>query len=725
MSQDGTSVDFRERALRERLRVLLLARVLIVSVFLAGAGALVLTRPALQNAVGGRFTFFAIALAYAGTLASALVVRKVRRPVWLAYLQIFFDVVLLTGALAAVRGMSGPLALLYVLPIANAAGLLMLPGAIVAAVAASLAHGTLVWALSSAGATDPVEGLLLRTLVGAGCFLLAALGVGSISRRLETAEEELDTRRDEVGRLEGLHRALANGLECGVLVTDCNGRVRSANPAAQQILSLPAGSILGREISWLVPLLSSASEDMPGGLYVECELRVSGGETRHLRVGRTQLSDTYGNTIGELVVLQDVTRIEELESRLAEADASVSPLAVDESGEPSDLLDVDSSDGGPGAEDGLIGGSGPMRAVSRLIDKVAGTDATVLITGESGTGKELVARAIHRRSPRASGPFVVVNCGAIPETLIESELFGHVRGAFTGAVADRPGLFRRAHRGTIFLDEIGELSPSLQVRLLRVLQDHKVMPVGGTTPIDVDVRVVTATNRVLGELVKDGRYREDLYYRLAVISIDLPPLRERGSDLSQLIAHFVHAAAERHGKPIRGLSPRVTALLLRHSYAGNVRELENVIEHAITLAEGDIVRERDLPESIRGVSPIRAASPAATAESSLYALDDSGLPAAQDMADAAGPETWDSADPERRADGAGVRLPIDEGEGASLDDQLARREKEMLLAALDRASGVKKKAAALLGINYRSFRHRLQKYGLDGNGNAGLERLSL
>jgi two-component system, NtrC family, response regulator PilR len=235
---------------------------------------------------------------------------------------------------------------------------------------------------------------------------------------------------------------------------------------------------------------------------------------------------------------------------------------------------------------------------------------------------------------------------------------------------------------------------------------------------------VTATNRVLGDLVKDGRYREDLYYRLAVISVDLPPLRERGSDLTMLIAHFVRAATERHGKPVRGLSPRVMALLLRHSYAGNVRELENVIEHAITLAECDIVRERDLPESIRGVSPVRALPPAA-AESHFYAMEDIGLPAAEEMSHAAGPEPWESAEPERRVDGTALRLPIDEGEGASLDDQLARREKEMLLAALDRASGVKKKAAALLGINYRSFRHRLQKYGLDGNGDAALERLSL
>ena len=710
--------------LRDRLRVLLFARVLIMSVFLAGAGALWFAKPDVTRALLGDVTFSVLALAYLGTVLSAALVRTVARPGWLAYLQIVFDVLLITGALGAMRGADGPMALLYVLPIANAAGLLMVPGAVAAAVASSVAYGALLLhgqhvVLAVGGL--PTNDLAWPITLAAICFGLTAVGVGGVARRLEVAEGQLENHRDEVGRLEEMHRVLANGLECGILVTDCEGRVRSVNPAAQQILSLPVGSIHGREISWLVPLLESAEAAESRG-HLECSQRVGPGESRRLRIGRSVLRDTYGNQIGEIVMLQDVTRIEQLEARLAEDEGAPLGLGGDED-TPAEN-ENDSEDGatpGPGVEDGLIGTCAAMDQVSRLIDKVAVTDATVLVTGESGTGKELVARAVHRRSARGDGPFVVVNCGAIPESLIESELFGHVRGAFTGAVADRAGLFRRAHGGTIFLDEIGELSPALQVRLLRVLQDHKVLPVGGNAAVDVDVRVVAATNRILEDLVKAGDYREDLYYRLAVISVDIPPLRERGGDLSVLIEHFLRVGAARHGKNVRCVSAKAMSLLLKHPYAGNVRELENVIEHAITLADRDTVQDVDLPESIRGISPVRSVRPSA-AEATASALDGS-LPPSEDLAAASGPDPWASEEAGLGdGPGASLRLPIDDGEGASLDEQLATREKQMLLAALDRASGVKKKAAVLLGINYRSFRHRLQKYSLDAHSDSVLSR---
>ncbi len=709
-----------ESPLRERLRVLLLARVLIMSVFLAGAGALWFGKPQVTRALLGNATFSVIALAYVGTLLSAFLVRSISRPVLLAYLQIVFDVLLITGAVGAMRGASGPMALLYVLPIANAAGLLLVPGAIAAAVASSAAYAALLLhgqhVVMAIGGL-PVPEVAWPITLASICFALTAVGVGGAARRLASAEGELQSHRAEVGRLEDLHRTLANGLECGILVVDCDGRVRSANPAAQQILALPIGSIHGREISWLLPLLDSAERDTEPGGFVECAQRVGAGDSRRLRVGRNSLHDTYGNTMGELVMLQDVTRIEQLEARLAENEGA--PLVLDDDAETDE---EGANKEGSGGEDGLIGSCAEMAQISRLIDKVAAADATVLVTGESGTGKELVARAIHRRSPRSEGPFVVVNCGAIPESLIESELFGHVRGAFTGAIADRAGLFRRAHGGTIFLDEIGELSAALQVRLLRVLQDHRVLPVGSTTATDVDVRVVAATNRVLEDLVKSGEYREDLYYRLAVISIDVLPLRERGKDLAQLIEYFLRQGAERHGKNVKGVSARAMALLLRHPYAGNVRELENVIEHAITLADRDTVQERDLPESVRGVMPARSARPSA-AEATVLAMSGS-LPPSDELVAAAGPDPWsdEAGAGVSEQSGEPVRLPIDEGEGASLDEQLARQEKEMLLAALDRASGVKKKAAALLGINYRSFRHRLQKYALDSHGDSVLSR---
>lgn len=726
MTVEDTRAGGPETPLRERLRVLLLARVLIMTVFVAGAGALWFSKPQVTRALLGDVTFAVIVLAYLGTVLSAVAVRSISRPVLLAYLQIVFDVLLITGALGAMRAASGPMALLYVLPIANAAGLLLVPGAVAAAVASSVAYGALLvhaqHVVLAVGGSAPLDVGWPIVLAGT-CFGLTAIGVGSVARRLADAEGQLERQRGEVDRLEELHRALANGLECGILVADREGRVRSANPASQQILSLPAASILGREISWLLPLLESAEQEGEPGGHVECAQRVGAGDSRRLRVGRTTLRDTYGNTAGQIVMLQDVTRIEQLEAQVAQNEGAPLLLEREEGSDDESAGEDAEASEGPGAVDGLIGRCAAMEQISRLVDKVAAADATVLITGESGTGKELVARAIHRRSGRSEGPFVVVNCGAIPENLIESELFGHVRGAFTGAVADRTGLFRRAHGGTIFLDEIGELSPSLQVRLLRVLQDHRVVPVGGSSPLDVDVRVVAATNRVLEDLVKTGEYREDLYYRLAVISIDLPPLRERGKDLAMLIEHFLRQGAERHGKDVKGVSAKAMTLLLRHPYAGNVRELENVIEHAITLADRDTVQEADLPESVRGVIPTRLARPS-SAEATVSAMGGS-LPPVEDLAAAAGPESWnESAEsrPDTLSGESPVRLPIDEGEGASLDDQLARQEQEMLLAALERASGVKKKAAALLGINYRSFRHRLQKYGLDAHGDSVLGR---
>ncbi len=254
-----------------------------------------------------------------------------------------------------------------------------------------------------------------------------------------------------------------------------------------------------------------------------------------------------------------------------------------------------------------------------------------------------------------------------------------------------------------------------------------MLPVGGTTPVAVDVRVVAATNRVLEDLVKEGKFREDLYYRLAVISIHMPPLREREGDLERLISHFVRLAAERHAKPVTCVSGRAMQLLLRHSYPGNVRELENVIEHAVTLAEGDTLRDVDLPESLResvGARPL--AAPAAAAPAAAFDERDVGIAAdpAGEAPSAASVPMFDAGSAVRDPLARPIVLPIDEGEGASLDEQLARREKEMLLAALARAAGVKKKAATLLGINYRSFRHRLQKYGIDGHGDEMLPRLA-
>ncbi len=247
----------------------------------------------------------------------------------------------------------------------------------------------------------------------------------------------------------------------------------------------------------------------------------------------------------------------------------------------------------------MIGSSPAMQDVFRTIEKVAGYTTTVLVQGESGTGKELVARALHDRSTRAKQPFVAINCGAIPGNLLESELFGHKRGAFTDAHADKKGLFESADGGTLFLDELGELPLALQVKLLRVLQESSVRPLGGTKDIKVDVRVVAATVRVLSDEVESGNFREDLYYRLNVLQVDVPPLRERKEDIPLLIEHFLERNNERLGTKIRGIADKTRKLLLAHHWPGNVRELENIIERAAVLAETDVLQVEDLPERMR------------------------------------------------------------------------------------------------------------------------------
>ncbi len=251
----------------------------------------------------------------------------------------------------------------------------------------------------------------------------------------------------------------------------------------------------------------------------------------------------------------------------------------------------------------LVGRSPQIQRVIELISRVGGTDTTILIEGESGTGKELVARAIHAESPRADRPFVALNCGALPESLLESELFGHVRGAFTGATATKKGLFEEADRGTLFLDEIGDTSPAIQIRLLRVLQEREIRRVGSNAPIKIDVRVLAATHQSLEELVKEGRFREDLLYRLNVVTIPVPPLRERREDIPLLAAHFLAASAKRLGKPVPTLSPEAISLLLEYAWPGNVRQLENAIERAVLLAATDTIFPGDFPPSLLRTPP--------------------------------------------------------------------------------------------------------------------------
>jgi two-component system response regulator PilR (NtrC family) len=312
----------------------------------------------------------------------------------------------------------------------------------------------------------------------------------------------------------------------------------------------------------------------------------------------------------------------------------------------------------------IIGRSARMQALYQMIETVAQVQSTVLVTGESGTGKELVARAIHDLGPRAEKPFVSINCGAFTETLLESELFGYVKGSFTGANTNRKGLFEAANTGTVFLDEIGEMSPAMQVKLLRVLQERKLRPVGATEETMVDTRVIAATNRDLGSMVKEGAFREDLYYRISVIPIELPPLRERPEDIPELAAHFVEKFSANVGRKLT-ISDGVLRLLEQYLWPGNVRELEHAIERAVALEMTDSIQPERLPEKITNYNPYRIAE--------IFEFPEEGL---------------------------------------NLTAHLDQLEKTYVMEALRRTSGNQTNASELLSMSVRSLRHLLDKHGI-------------
>jgi PAS domain S-box-containing protein len=377
--------------------------------------------------------------------------------------------------------------------------------------------------------------------------------------------------------------AILRSLNDGVFCVDENWRITCYNPAAAEITGVPREEALGRPCHEVFSsnicekacaLRFTIETGRPISNMAITVVNRKGNEVP-VSISTSILKDKEGRIIGGVETIRDLSLVEQLRKEL---------------------------DAHHGFED-ILSKSPKMQHIFDVIPTIAESDSTVLITGESGTGKGLVARAIHNLSPRMDKPFITVNCGAIPDTLLESELFGYKAGAFTDARRDKLGRFALAQGGTIFLDEIGDVSPAIQAKLLRVLQDKVFEPLGGTQSIQADVRIIAATNRDLAQLVKEGQLRTDLYYRINVFRLELPPLRERKEDIPLLVNHFIARLSALKGKDISGISPEALGILMNHNYPGSVRELENIIEHAFVLCPGGLIQAGHLPAELQPKLP--------------------------------------------------------------------------------------------------------------------------
>ncbi len=384
----------------------------------------------------------------------------------------------------------------------------------------------------------------------------------------------------------------------GIFTVDAERRITSFNRAAEEITGWSQEEALGRPCTSIFNsnhcagrcfLFNSIERGEP---HRDCEVHIikRNGTEISVAVSTASLTSDDGEVIGGIEMFRDLTEVNTLRREL-EGSYQIGDI---------------------------VSKSAAMKGVRDLLPLVARSDSTVLIEGEPGTGKELVARAIHNMGPRREGPFVGVNCGALPESLVESELFGHVRGAFTDAKRDKPGRFAAAQGGTLLLDEIGDISAAVQVKLLRVLQEREYVPLGSSEPVKADVRILAATNRDLSHEAMNGRFRQDLYFRLNVVRIVLPPLRSRWEDIPLLVQHFIERFNNLQGRRICGISERAMTTLAGHSFPGNVRELENAIEHAFVVCAGNTIRREDLPPHIRGEA---AVPPEASRESAGGPLD--------------------------------------------------------------------------------------------------------
>lgn len=458
---------------------------------------------------------------------------------------------------------------------------------------------------------------------------------------------------------------LLNGLPHGVVLIDDKGLIVSANRIFEAVTGYAASDVRGVSCDFVLranpdikkSIFESPLDDAVEFLSLEGDIINVNRKKAFVRFFVSPLNGQNGKKIGYMVAVEDIT-------------------ALKECGQQGQGL---------GEAKGILGHSPKMQEILDFMPILARTDTTLLITGETGTGKDLLAEAIHHKSKRASYPFIKVNCGALPETLLESELFGHVRGAYTGAHSDKPGMFRLAQGGTLFLTEIGDLPLALQVKLLTVLDDREFFPLGSSKKVQVDVRLITGTNRDLRQMVKEGNFREDLYYRLNVLRAHLPPLRERGDDVPLLLDHFAKLFAGNLGKEIKGFTAEAMAELSRYAYPGNVRELRNIVEYAVNVCQGERITPAHLPASMQAApfTNLPAGRSTRSVDDGTQEANSNATPPSAPEANFAQGSTWSEI------------------------------EKNQILTALMKTGGNRSLAAQELGWGRSTLWRKIKRYALD------------
>ncbi|MBL7661567.1 sigma 54-interacting transcriptional regulator [bacterium] len=642
----------------QHLQTMLLVRVTVLSLLLSATSWSFTSEEGVAHVSDASFRL--IALIYFVSLANAIVVRLAQNLVPVALMQISLDVALSTVAISYTGGAISPLFFLYLLSVFGGAYALSYTGALLAASLSGICYGLIAAGIISGNLIQPSVLHFLTVYTG---LVVVGCGATFLSKRADSAETEAEEHRELAQELSWKKEQLFNDLPDGMITVDLTEMITNINRAAAAVLGISddtRSELVGANLNTVFTELSNANlKSETGDLKEVGEFSISAdpsAEEKFIYFETKPLTSPKGEEIGSTILLRDVSELRNMARQLS-LHEKVTRLIAEAS-----HMDVKALED---AVPALVAESSQMKSVLELVQRVATSDASALVTGESGTGKEVVARTIHTCSERGRKPFVAINCGAMPENLLESELFGHKKGSFTGAINDSIGLLRQAEGGTVFLDEIGELPMSMQTKLLRVLQERKVRPVGGLNDIAIDVRIIAATNKDLRKAIAENKFREDLFYRLNVVEIMIPALRERKEDIPALVTHFIHRHHRSgHGSRVQ-ISPKALELLMRHGFPGNIRELENIIERALVFG-GDAILPEHLPPDLN----VALAGKENALESEL------------------------------------LTLPLD------LEAELAKIEQALLKQALDQTGGIKKHAAELLGLNFRSLRYRLKKYGL-------------